>query len=132
MHKLEETKYGYRVTFEGFMSPEDMGKLLTDVKAKVRPRDDFAVFVDFRRAPAFSAETQEVLKDVIGAFKERGMGRQVVVLNSAIATLQAKRLSKETGVIEFCRYLDASTDPEWEQVAMDWLIKGVDPYKDES
>ena len=38
-----------------------------------------------------------------------------MVLNSAIATLQARRLAKQTGIAPSIRYIDASAEPEWEK-----------------
>jgi len=49
-----------------------------------------------------------------------------VVLNSAIATLQARRLGKETGTDRWARYIDAS-HPDWEKIALDWLVSAKDP-----
>ena len=55
------------------------------------------------------------------------MERNAVVLNSAIASLQARRIAKETGISEWVRYIDSSTEPDWERVAMEWLTAGADP-----
>jgi hypothetical protein len=55
------------------------------------------------------------------------MERNAVVLNSAIATLQARRLGKETGIDATSRYIDASTEQEWEKIALNWLVGAVDP-----
>ncbi len=133
MHRIEETRFGYRVTFEGFLHRDDMGALLGSMKETVRPRrrqeERFAVLVDMRSSRAFPAEAQELLKQAITLFKEAGMERNVVVLNSAIATLQAKRLAKETGIESWSRYLDASSEPEWERVAVEWLLRAVEPQR---
>lgn len=129
MHRIEETRYGYRVTFEGFLHRDEAGALLDDMRGLVRPRDDngFAVLVDMRHSRAFPAEAQEILKQAITFCKQAGMERNAVVLNSAIATLQAKRLAKETGTDIWSRYIDASSEPEWERVAVEWLMRAVEP-----
>ncbi len=128
MHRIEETPYGYRVTFEGFLQRDDAGTLLESFRKTVKPRDGgFAVLVDMRTSRAFPAEAQEVVKQAILVCKEAGLERNAVVLNSAIATLQAKRIARETGIEKDIRYIDASSEPEWERVAIDWLTAGVDP-----
>jgi hypothetical protein len=128
MHKIEETSYGYRVTFEGFLQRDDAGTLLDSMRSTVKPRDGgFSVLVDMRTSRAFPVEAQEVVKQAILLCKEAGLERNAVVLNSAIAALQARRLARETGIEKDIRYIDASNEPEWERVAIDWLTDGIDP-----
>jgi hypothetical protein len=128
MHKIEETSYGYRVTFDGFLQRDDAGTLLDSMRSTVKPRDGgFSVLVDMRTSRAFPVEAQEVVKQAILLCKEAGLERNAVVLNSAIAALQARRLARETGIEKDIRYIDASNEPEWERVAIDWLTDGIDP-----
>jgi len=128
MHRIDETPYGYCICFDGFLLRDDAGALLERMRQVVKPRaGGFHVLVDLRHSRAFPAESQEVLKQAIQLCKESGMERNAVVLNSAIATLQARRIAKETGISDGVRYIDTSTEPEWERVAMDWLAAGLDP-----
>ena len=128
MHRIDEAPYGYRIAFEGFLQRDDAGALLEEMKRVLRPRDGgFHVLVDLRHSRAFPAESQEVLKQVIQFCKGIGMERNAMVLNSAIATLQARRIAHEAGIARWVRYIDSSTEPEWERVAVDWLSGGADP-----
>jgi hypothetical protein len=130
MHRVEETNYGYRIVFEGFLAKDDLGGLIDQMKRTIRPRNGsgtFPVLVDMRKSHAFPSEAQEVIKQAILYCKGVGMERNCVILNSAIAAMQAKRLAKETGIDSWIRYIDASSDPEWEKAALDWLIRAVDP-----
>ena len=128
MHRIEETSYGYRLTFEGFLKRDEAGELLANMKSTVRPRNGgFAVLLDMRHSRAFPAEAQELIKEALAVCKDAGLERNAVVLNSAIATLQAKRLARETGIEKRVRYIDASAEPEWEKVALGWLADAVDP-----
>lgn len=128
MHRIEETSYGYRLTFEGFLKRDEAGELLAKMKSTVRPRNGgFAVLLDMRHSRAFPAEAQELIKEALAVCKDAGLERNAVVLNSAIATLQAKRLARETGIEKRVRYIDASAEPEWERVALGWLADAVDP-----
>ncbi len=128
MHRIEETSYGYRLTFEGFLQRDEAGELLAKMKSTVRPRNGgFAVLLDMRHSRAFPAEAQELIKEALAVCKDAGLERNAVVLNSAIATLQAKRLARETGIEKRVRYIDASAEPEWERVALGWLADAVDP-----
>ncbi|HEX3127241.1 MAG TPA: hypothetical protein VH394_07910, partial [Thermoanaerobaculia bacterium] len=87
----------------------------------------FPVLMDMRHSRAFPADAQVILKEAILFFKQVGMERNAVVLNSAIATLQARRLGRETGIDSTSRYIDASTEQDWEKVAIDWMVAAVDP-----
>ncbi|MCK7514850.1 MAG: hypothetical protein MZV70_69840 [Desulfobacterales bacterium] len=54
-------------------------------------------------------------------YKQAGLKRSAVILNSATTTLQFKRIAKESGIDSWERYFDASNEPDWEKKAMDWL-----------
>ena len=128
MHRIEETPSGYRVTFEGFLQRSDAGTLLDSMRSTVRPREGgFSVLVDMRSSRAFPFEAQEAVKQAILHCKEAGLERNAVVLNGAIAALQARRLARETGIEPYIRYIDAANEPEWERVAFAWLQDGIDP-----
>jgi hypothetical protein len=128
MHRIEQTQYGYKLVFEGFLQKHDLSTLLDDMKQTIRSRGrKFPVLMDMRHSRAFPADAQEILKEAIRFFKQVGMERNAVVLNSAIATLQARRLGKETGIDAASRYIDASTEQDWEKVALDWLVAAKDP-----
>ena len=128
MHRIEETSYGFRLTLEGFLQRDEAGELLAAMKSTVRPRNGgFAVLLDMRHSRAFPAEAQELIKEALVYCKDAGLERNAVVLNSAIAALQARRLARETGIEDDIRYIDAASEPEWERVAIDWLPAGIDP-----
>lgn len=128
MHRIEQTQYGYKLVFEGFLQKHDLSTLLDDMKQTIRSRGrKFPVLMDMRHSRAFPADAQVILKEAILFFKQVGMERNAVVLNSAIATLQARRLGRETGIDSTSRYIDASTEQDWEKVAIDWMVGAVDP-----
>jgi hypothetical protein len=128
MHRIEQTQYGYKLVFEGFLQKHDLSTLLDDMKQTIRSRGrKFPVLLDMRHSRAFPADAQVILKEAILFFKQVGMERNAVVLNSAIATLQARRLGRETGIDATSRYIDASTEQDWERVAIDWMVGAVDP-----
>ena len=131
MHRIEETKYGYKLVLEGFLQREEVDQLLQAMKAKIKPREKgqtFPLLLDMRKSNAFPSDAREVLKQCLLFCKQSGMERNAVILASAIATLQARRIAKETGIDRWARYIDASTRPnDWEKIAVDWLTRGVEP-----
>lgn len=128
MYSIEETSYGYKVRFEGHLQRDVAGALLAEVRSLIRPQGSaFSVLVDLRGSRAFPPETQDLLRAAIAHFKEAGMERNVCVLDSAVAALQARRLAREAGVAEVSRTIDASGRPDWERIALDWLVRAIDP-----
>jgi len=67
------------------------------------------------------------MEEVQKHYKMKGMTRSVVILNTAITTMQFKRIAKETGIYEWERYLDASKIDDWENIGIKWLTDQIDP-----
>jgi hypothetical protein len=126
MHMVEETKYGYRLVLEGRID-EGVEELESELRGHIHPKDGpFSLMMDLRKVNAFPHDIREVLKRSLYLCHQAGMERNAVVLNSAIATLQARRLAREAGVEAWSRYIDA-TYPDWERTALDWLVRAVEP-----
>lgn len=125
MHQIEQTDYGMRVTFDGFMSRQDMQAWFDDMKKSGPPptgQGEYGVLVDLRGAVAFPVESQEVLFDAIKMSMERGMRRNAIIVSNAIAKIQATRIARETGIgKDAIQFFDATTTPDWEKQATDWL-----------
>ncbi len=127
MERVRATDYGVDIVFGGPLSREETVELLAELR-RVLPRGrHFGVLVDSRRSRAYSAREQEAFRRGILLCLERGMERAVVVVDSQISALQAKRLGMETGTLAWTRYLDTRRHPNWQRLAEDWLLRGVDP-----
>lgn len=128
MHKIEETSYGYRLTFDGFMNRDDMQAWFDDMKKAVSKRTTpYGVLVDLRGAVAFPADAQEVLFQGIGFCIEHHMERNAIAFSNAIAKIQASRISKEVGMADRAIFLDASSTSDWEDKAVKFLTQGERP-----
>lgn len=127
-YEMETTDYGLRLAFKGFMTPEEIGGMNHEMARLVSGlHEGWGVLVDMRGNSAFSAEVVDLMKAQIGLCRENGMDRGAIVLQSAIMTLQARRITGEAGILPQIRFLDASADPGWEKTAIDWVAKGVEP-----
>jgi hypothetical protein len=128
MISVETTDYGICFTLEGFVQPEEvemsLGRLRTAADRQAPP---FYVLVDMRDLKPLSPEAQENISEGQRYLKERGMERAALILSSAILAIQFKRLGQESGVYQYERYIDASSHQDWKRMALDWLIKGIDP-----
>ena len=122
------TDYGVDIVFGGPLTREEAAELLAELDRKLPPPGGhFGLLVDSRRSRAYSAAEQAIFSRGILLCVERGMERAVVVHDSHIASLQAKRLGKETGTLAWTRYVDARSHPDWRRIAEDWLRRGIDP-----
>lgn len=127
-YDVEKTDYGLKLAVRGFISPEEVGQMNREIEQLATKLDrGFGVVVDMRDNRAFSNEVAELMKKQIGACIENGMSRGAVVLQSAIMTLQARRLVTETGMGDKVRFIDASSDTDWEPAAVAWAARGEEP-----
>jgi hypothetical protein len=127
-YEVTKTDYGLKLGIMGFIDSDQVLKMNQEIETKGGELDDgFAVVVDMRENRAFSNEVADLMKEQIGLCVKVGMQRASVVLQSAIMTLQARRLVTETQMSERIRFIDASADIDWEKTAEDWAVRGVEP-----
>jgi hypothetical protein len=127
MQRVKATDYGVNIVFGGPLSREETVELLAELHRELPRGRRFGVLVDSRRSRAYSAREQEAFRRGILLCVERGMERAVVVVDSQISALQAKRLGIETGTLAWTRYIHSRKHPDWQRIAEDWLLHGVDP-----
>jgi D-serine deaminase-like pyridoxal phosphate-dependent protein len=128
MEWVRSTDYGMAIVFGGPLTGEEAAELLAELDRKLPPPGGrFGLLVDSRRSRAYSAAEQAIFRRGIQLCVEHGMERAVVVHDSHIAALQAKRLGKETGTLAWTRYIDARSHHDWQRLAEHWLRHGIDP-----
>jgi hypothetical protein len=128
LERVKATDYGLEIVFGGPLTREEAEDVLAELRRKLPPPGgSFGLLVDSRGARAYFAAAQEVFKRAILLCLERGMERSVVVHDSPIASLQARRLAIETHTLLWTRYIDADSRPDWQRAARDWLIDAIDP-----
>lgn len=72
-------------------------------------------------------DAQEIMEQGQAAYKEGGMERSVVIVDSATTKMQFKRIAKESGIYDWERYVNAAETPDWREVGLAWIQDGVDP-----
>jgi len=128
MINIQETDYGYRINFEGFAQRQDVAELSQRLQKILSERNSpFGVMVDLRQSRAIPTDAQESLMQGIGYCTQYGMERCSVAVAGAIAKIQAMRIAKETGIYQTTRYVDASSDPDWEKTCLSWIRQATDP-----
>ncbi|PZX19214.1 hypothetical protein LX69_00881 [Breznakibacter xylanolyticus] len=130
MYQIEKTHYGVRLTFAQTISKEEMSQWVLDSEKFLEDfPSEFGVFVDMRDLKPLTREAEQEMNKGQRLFKEKGMIRSVVILNSAIVTMQFKRIAQETGIYDWERYINAKAEPNWQKMGENWLTKAIDPDK---
>lgn len=128
MYSIEKTNYGVKLVFGGMIPVDEMAKWVEEsIKFVPSLPSSFGVLIDMRSLKPLQDDAKNEMTKGQILYKSKGMKRSAVILDSAILIMQFKRIAKETGIYEWERYFNASDNPSWEQSALDWLVKGVDP-----
>jgi len=131
MYTISKEPWGVSMAFKGDISGPEAAAWLVDIgKARKeyigRP---WHALVDMREMAVVGPEAQESFIKGQVAAREDGMVRACVILSSAVATLQAIRRAKESGIYKYERYIDGRQRADWQAAAMAWLEQGLDPDK---
>lgn len=130
MYTIKREPFGYRLTFGGFIPLAEMKQWVEDSRKELTSApNEFGVFIDMRSLKPLEPEVQEYMKNGQILFKEKGMVRSVVIVETPILKMQFQRIAKTTGIYEWERYLDVASVPNWEEIGINWISKGIDPDK---
>jgi len=128
MYEIKKTEYGIHLTFGGTIPGEEMANWVREFRVVVDSiKSDYMVFVDMRGLNTLSKFAQDQMKVGQTVAREGGMVRSVVILSDLKIKMQFIGIAKETGIYEWERYLDASTELDWEEKGMLWIVGAVDP-----
>ena len=131
MYKIEETDYGFKIHISGNLSSTETHSWINEFEEMIKTRNSatFHILLDLREIKDFDSETLNGIEKGLRVFKQRGMERSVLVLDSTFTYLKFKKNYNKSKTTKDQRYLDASTNSYWEQAAGSWLSKGIDPSK---
>ncbi len=130
MYKIERAPYGVKLTFGGFIEHPEMEKWAAESATFLEGiKGEFGVFVDMRTLKPLPGNSKDTMGKGQALYKQKGMVRSVVILDSPTVTLQFKRIAQESGIYQWERYIDASTHPDWEKIGVSWVRDAVDPDK---
>jgi len=112
MYGIEKKDWGYQLSFGGFLTAEEMQAWVEESQELLKKaKPGFGVFVDMRTLRPLPPDAHALMQEGQKLYKGRGMARSVVILASALLTLQFKRTAQQTGIYEWERYIDSATIP---------------------
>ena len=128
MYKIEETGYGYKLTFSGKIKANEMAQWVKDSdEILTKQSGRFSLFMDMRSMEPLSPTAEQYLKTGQELFRKKGMDRSIAILGNQRDTAKLKRVALDTGTYDWERHVDASCEMTWEQTGIDWVTEGVDP-----
>ena len=130
MYKVQETDYGLEFSLEGFVQEEEMKSFSKEVGKVMRKlTQGFGILADMRGMSTLPPESRAVMEHNMELAKQAGMGRSAEIVNDFIAAMQFRRMAKEAGISSLMRQIDAGSVADCKRIAIDWIVKGIDPDK---
>lgn len=130
IYRIDKAPYGIRVTFDGMMN-EDASKEFTKEFLQVLAgiNGTVGIMIDLRNGKPISPESQNALNDCYYAVMRKGLTRSANIVSSGLMKMQMVRRAKELGTYDKARYIDSTSNSNFEQIALDWIERGIDPDK---
>jgi hypothetical protein len=130
MYRILQTSWGFLLTFGGRIDPVEMKQWLADSQTALeKAGKTFGVIVDMRTLELLGRQARQIMVDAQRYYREHGMNRSAVIVNSSLTNMQFQRIASHSSIRETERYFDEWDQPDWWQLAEDWVIRGIEPAK---
>ncbi len=131
MYKIERRPAGYLLTFSGIIDEDEMLHWYNDSKATLATEtsNSFGVIINMKDLQPLKAASKNTMIEGQKLYKEKGMKRSAVILNSQEVCMQFKNLAIMSGIYATERYIDASSEPNSIDKAINWVKDAIDPDK---
>ncbi len=131
MYRIEKKTSGYLLTFSGKINANEMKQWYDESRLKLESETShsFGVIIDMKNLLPIDAETSAIMKSGQKLYKEKGMLRSAVILNSPELCGQFKAIASMSGILATERYIDASSEANPIDKAIKWVKDGIDLIK---
>ena len=121
MFEIESTEYGIDVDLSGSIDRAEVEEFYEELEAEAaRQPDGFSIRADHRDLNTLPEGADEMFADLMTMCKDNGLGRSVVVFDSAVNKMQHERLKDEAGLDDQI-IVDASSNDDWRTEVRDWV-----------
>lgn len=129
MFKIERRPSGYILTLSGTITPDEMQHFHNDSEKTLSTEiaTSFGVIIDMKNLQPLSHESNQILIAAQQLYKQKGMKRSAVILNSQDVCNQLKNIAIQSGIYATERYIDASQNHNAASLAVAWVKEGIDP-----
>lgn len=131
MYKIDRNEAGYILTFSGNIDEKEMIQWYKDsIKLlSFETKSIFVVIINMEDLELLTSETRTIMVNGQKLYKEKGMVRSAVILNSPAITTQFKSLAMVSGIFHNERYICSKEVDDVMKIAQDWVYNEIDPYK---
>ena len=131
MYSIEKRSSGYILKFSGLIDEKEMQKWYDESirVLSLEKTNSFGVIIDMKDLQPLSSDTSSIMKNGQKLYKDKGMKRSVVILNSDKICNQFKNIAIQSGIYLTERYINASVVDNYIDVAINWVKDGIDPDK---
>ena len=131
MYKIEKNLSDYYLTFSGLMNEAEIQRWIEDsiTILEEETSKSFGVIVDMKDLTPLESKASCFMRIGQRIYKEKGMHRSAVIVNSPATRGQFKAIAFMSGIYDTERYIDASAKIDANDVANKWVKDAIDPYK---
>jgi hypothetical protein len=128
MYRIERTHYGLRVTMGNLYSTEEIKKYIAEKEALVaKIEGPFSLLADLRSAIPPDENDEALLAESQARMKLCDLRRMAIIVTSPVIKTQARQISYTAGIDDRTRIINASKSPNWEELAIQWIVCGTEP-----
>jgi len=128
MYAIDNTAFGYRMTFVGTVDLDEFQSWLADSNRQIASASmRFGVLIDVRSLEPLSPRCQDILARGQQALRGHGMQRSAVVASKGYVARQLRMIARASGISENQRYWDAVARTNWEAEALAWIVYADEP-----
>jgi len=127
MHKIEKTDYGFRITFQGTISLEEMTNWVHESNyALSNVRSGFSCVIDMSIMTTLMPDVKHKLEEGQRSYLVAGMLRSCVLVPSRIVAMQLRNMATASGILKNERYVSVDTQSAYVK-ALAWASLGTEP-----
>lgn len=132
MYKIEEKPYGLHITMGSLYAPDEMKNYIKEKELALKKYvQGYSLFVDLRSAIPPNEEDAELLRDSQARSDEK-LIRQVLITHSPVVRQRANQLIISGPIQERTRIINSAVTKNWHEMAMRWILEGVEPEEIQS
>lgn len=128
MYKIKRETFGFWLTLSGDVNVTEMKQLkveLTSILTSIkRP---FGIISDTLTMIPLEPEAKTLIYECEQIAREAGLQRSAVIFRSPVIKVQATQISIQSETNHSERLINASTTDDWEKVALEWVVDGIEP-----
>jgi len=129
-YEIKATEYGFRITQKGSFDLEEVEQYRSDVLRTLAQHDrPFSILIDSRKLVLPTPEVLEVFHQLHQAVWMMSCIRGAVIIESPVARNMLRQQYTVADIRSNDRIIDARKHPNWESMAISWIIDAVEPVE---